>query len=139
MNARGYLYKIGVLALLTCTFAACDGGGGGSSLPPVGPSIAGKWTGLFFIQGVPGSEEEIRASIRQDGDAVVIATTRAETATGHRLTGTIDESGEIFLTDALDGETWTTINTPATENFVEIADFRRDISDSAIAFIRLSR
>lgn len=120
--------------------SACGGGGGGAA--PVGPSIAGgNWAGVYFVEGRSGVEE-IKASISQNGDVVKISTTKAE-GVGRLFTGSIDASGDMALTDAYDGELWTTYRIPAAENFIEIDDFTRRPSPSdpspPLQIIQLSR
>jgi hypothetical protein len=98
----------------------CDGGGGGSA-PPVGPDIRGKWEGIFFTEGA-GNAEDITARIGQDGDAVVIKTSKS-TPPGQRFTGSMAPDGFMTLTDASDGETWSTLSGNATESYIRIEDF----------------
>lgn len=89
------------------------------------PKIAGAWRGTYYTRGY-GLEQpgvSISAQIRQDGDAVIINTTL--TGVGANLTGTIDSDGDMRLTDAYDGEIWTTHYRPATPSFIQIADFLR--------------
>lgn len=112
------------LLLTACGLAtACDLGGGGSSRStPVGPDLQGKWTGEFYIMRAANPRREaITATIKHDGDAIIIKTSKS--GVGANLTGTIDADGEIVATDPLDGETWTTILGPATADRVRIADF----------------
>ena len=85
------------------------------------PRISGQWSGSFFQTNASGSEA-ITATIRQNRDAIVIETSKAEPP-GQRFTGGIDANGDLTMTDASDGETWTTYFGPVTTNFVKIADF----------------
>lgn len=137
MHALRTFLGTAFLTVVACSLMACDGGGGGSSAPPVGPSIKGKWTGVYYINPVSGSEREVKATIKQDGDAIIIKTDLE--GIGEKFTGTIDEGGDMFLTDNFDGEIWTTHFMPVTESRVQIADYRFDISDDAIAIIDLTR
>jgi len=88
-----------------------------------GPSIAGRWKGTFF-DPVANSTQGIRASISQEGDQVTIDTTLTDV--GSFLTGVIRSDGHIRLTDAWDGETWTTHGGPATSSHIVIQDFVHD-------------
>jgi hypothetical protein len=90
---------------------------------PTGVSIAGRWKGTFF-DPVANTTQGIRASISQDGDQVTIDTTLPDV--GSFLTGTIRPNGHIRLTDAWDGETWTTHAGPATSSHIIIQDYVRD-------------
>lgn len=88
-----------------------------------GVSIAGRWKGTFF-DPVANTTQGIRANISQDGDQVTIDTTLPDI--GSYLTGTIRPNGHIRLTDAWDGETWTTHAGPATPSHMIIQDYVRD-------------
>jgi len=89
---------------------------------PVGADIHGKWSGVFYQTDSPGSSVSIRASISQDGDAIVMKTDKS-TPPGQRFTGTITASASLTLTDASDGETWTSYGTRAQSDYVAISDF----------------
>jgi hypothetical protein len=118
-----------MLLLAAVGYVGCDGGGGGSSSPPVGPSIGGQWAGRFYVaRSSNPNERAITATIRQDGDAVMIATSLV--GIGARLTGTIDAAGSMVLIDGFDGEIWTTFFGPATAASVTVADFLRPPSDT---------
>jgi hypothetical protein len=89
--------------------------------PAAVPRIGGKWTGSFFVTDKAGSTP-LKATIRQSNDAIVITTNLAEPP-GQMFSGGITTSGKMTLTDAFDGEIWTTFFGPATTDFVKIADF----------------
>ena len=112
------------LAMLTSLVLIMPGCGGsdGDSAPPVGPNLNGAWTGRFFVMNGGGDDNElVTATIGHNGDAVAIRTSR--TGIAANLTGTITPDGSLRLTDAFDGETWTSYFRKATSNRVEIADF----------------
>lgn len=131
------VFLAGSLALFTSCDSGGSGGGGGDAANRVGPDLQGKWAGTFAIQGVPGSTQEITARVTHKKDTIVIKTSKD--MEGSKLTGNIDEGGDMFLTDNFDGETWTTRFGPATETSIVVVDFRRDISDTAASIIRLNR
>lgn len=109
------------LVLLVGLHCGCDGGGE-APLPPVGPSIGGQWAGRFFVaESSDIRDQAVTATIRQNGDAVIIETSLV--GVGARLTGAIDAEGNMVLTDPFDGETWTTFFGPATPTAVTVADF----------------
>lgn len=118
------LLPLSVLLAVGLLAVGCDSGGGSGSTP-VGPDIRGKWSGSFYsIRLDPPRRQPVTATIQQDGDAVIIKTSR--TGTGANLTGTIDAKGNMKLTDAFDGELWTTYYGPATATRVRILDFLYD-------------
>lgn len=100
--------------------SGCDGGGGGGP-SVVGPNLNGDWSGDFFI--TDGSvDRTLTAHIDHKGTNVTIRTSRTS-GTAVLLTGHIDVEGNMVLTDGFDGETWTTIEGPATTNHILIEDF----------------
>lgn len=103
------------LALLGCD------GDGEDRAPPVGADIAGRWSGVYYVEG--HTRIPITAKIAQDGDAVRIVTSK-KNPPGQRFTGRIDEEGLLTLTDASDGQTWTSL-APATHDHVIIGDYIR--------------
>ena len=127
------------LLIATVVLQGCNGGNdtGGSNLGRRGlsshsssgsnPSLLnlnGQWVGSLSVLGDmdPGGTS-IRATVNQQGDAITIHTNL--TSIGGNLSGTIDADGWIQLTDAFDGETWTTYFLKATGNRIQIADFLR--------------
>lgn len=133
-------WGLALLLVLAGTGAGCNKGG--DSQPPVGPSIGGDWTGRYFARYANRPEVALTATIRQDGEAIMIRTSLV--GVGAHFTGTIDPSGDMTLTDAFDAEIWTTRYRPATSNFVQIADFLRapepeDLGETPIQIIELRR
>ena len=96
---------------------------GSDSKTPVGPRIGGKdWTGVYYIEG-ERYPEEITARVGQDGDRVTIVTSR-QSAPGRRFTGTVNEEGDLELTDSDDGELWTNLDR-TSEAHIRIGDYVR--------------
>lgn len=131
-----------VLAVLVAAAAAGCTSSDDDPAPPVGPAVGGSWVGHYFDRGGSRQDTPITATIRQDGDAIMIRTSLV--GVGANLTGTIDAAGDMRLTDAFDGEIWTTHYRPATTNFVQIADFLRqpepeDQGATPIQIIELTR
>ncbi|HMO52501.1 MAG TPA: hypothetical protein PKE26_14710 [Kiritimatiellia bacterium] len=85
------------------------------------PKIAGKWSGNFYRTDTQ-NRRPLEATITQNKEAVTITTTRTG-GIGVNFAGTITPEGRMTLTDAYDGETWTTYFGPATTNRIAIADF----------------
>ena len=124
--------------------AGCGGGsgdGGASALSPLGsrqqqmeatnqaaavasapaaPSIDGSWRGVF-LDATTGGRRSLTASITQDGDTVTIDTSLS--GLGGYFTGTIQSDGFLWLTDAWDGETWTTLGGAASGSYIVIQDY----------------
>ena len=117
--AAGYvgtgLATLCVFALLT----GCDGGDGGSS-SPVGADLSGSWSGSYENEET-GSSASISATVRQDGNGVTINTDKGGPP-GQSLSGSIDASGNMTMTDAADGEVWTSYR-PATSSRIVISDY----------------
>jgi len=113
----------GLLAVLVVAALAlgCGSGSGHKRSPPVGPNITGRWNGEYFRTD-RSSRTALTATIRQDGDAIWINTSKAE-GRARSFTGTMDEDGEMSLTDAYDGQHWTSEYGPATTNRVVIGDY----------------
>lgn len=109
----------GVLYFLT--LRSLSGCGGDEGIPPVGPSIAGEWSGEFYRTD-RAVHYPLQAWISQSGDAVVIETNKGE-GRACLLTGTIREDGHMRMIDAYDGEIWTTHWEPATEHHIRLADY----------------
>ncbi len=102
-------------------FAACNDSGGDSGPAPVGPDISGQWEGVYYREN-SSKRVAIHAEIQQEGDAVVINTDKTSPPAQH-FTGRISNDGDMVLTDASDGETWTTHRGAATTEHVQIMDF----------------
>lgn len=128
---------VAMVALLT----ACNLGSSSSDRNPIGPDLDGEWSGEFYIMRAQNPRRQaITATIRHEGDAVILKTSK--TGIGANLTGTIDEDGNMLMIDALDGEDWTTYFGPATENWLRLADFIWDPllgAQSPLAVIDLRR
>ena len=110
---------------------------------PVGAAVGGSWKGTFFNPET-GERESISASIDQNADALVITTTKSQPP-AQMFTGTINSNAVVRVTDAHDGETWTSIFGPVSNKFFKIGDFNRgpmagdDPEDFPISVIELSR
>ncbi|MDF3128004.1 hypothetical protein P0Y35_02225 [Kiritimatiellaeota bacterium B1221] len=126
---NGYVPALMLLFLL-CSSCSDSGGGedsefGESSASSSGgiPQVKGAWTGHYVVYGGSGAfdGQPVTAKIKQGGDAVVINTNLP--TIGRMLTGTINSHGEMTLTDAYDGEVWTTLYGSATSDLIRIADF----------------
>ena len=123
MQIHRYPCALVIVGMLVLFLPGC-GGGDGDGGPPVGPDLNGAWTGNFYIQNGGGDDNEaVTATIRHIGDAVIIQTSR--TGIAANLTGTISADGSLRLTDAFDGEIWTSFYRDATASRVQVADFVR--------------
>ena len=121
-----------VLSLAGCN----DGSGGGGGSSSSGLTIGGKWSGRYVN---PSQSMSLSAEISQQGNSVIISTTKS--GVGHLLTGTITDGGNLRLTDSYDGETWTSYG-PVTANSIRIRDYLYDPelgSDSPEQDIYLNR
>lgn len=118
-----YMILTGLVVGLVAAGLGCDDGD--SRDTPVGPDLQGEWGGRYFVERSSDSREEtITATVSHRGNAIVIKTSK--TGAGATFTGTIDADGDMTLTDANDGETWTTYFGPARSNAFRIADFLFD-------------
>ena len=121
MNSRFSAFAVAALVSVAALLEGCGGGGGGGGPSVIGPNLNGSWAGDFFI--TDGSiDRTLTAEIEHSGTNITIRTSRTA-GTAVLLTGWIDDEGNMQLTDAFDGETWTTIDGPATTNHVLIEDF----------------
>lgn len=122
-----------LLAGLGIAVGCNDSGGTPSAMAAVTPptnaaqnnlKLGGTWTGSASIRG-DGSPAglPVTATVRQNGDAITIRTSL--TALGANFSGAIEEDGNLVLTDAFDGETWTTHFQKPTNNHIQIADYVR--------------
>lgn len=120
MSSRSAAFLLAGVVSIASLLEGCGGGGGGG--PGVtGPNLNGSWEGDFYI--TDGSvDRTLTAEITHEGTNITIRTSRTA-GTGMLLTGRIDAEGNMVLTDGFDGETWTTIEGPATTNHVLIEDF----------------
>ena len=127
--------------LISPAYSLVSGGGGGSgnSGPaPVGPHVGGRWSGEYRNDDT-GESISLTAEIDQEGNQIFITTSK--TGVGHYLSGTIDQDGYIRVTDAYDGQIWTSGGT-ITSTSLTIDDYthRPTIdNDPALQLIVLSR
>ena len=150
MRMMGFVCIRGAAVLATAAWlAGCGGGedGGGTSLSPLAgrqqsaeatnpvasaaaspavASIAGSWRGVF-LDATTGGRESLTARITQNGDTVTIDTSLS--GLGGFFTGTIQSDGFLWLTDAADGETWTTLGGAASPSYIVIQDYVTDPDD----------
>lgn len=106
---------------------------------PALPSLAGSWRGVF-LDATTGGREALTARITQDGDSLTITTSLA--GLGGHFTGTIQGDGFLWLTDAWDGETWTTLGGAAASSYIVIQDYVTnpdDPDEQLLNTIELSR
>lgn len=145
---RGWLALVLAVALNGCgggssrsDKASNNPSGATASKRLVGPNLNGKWEGTFTVIGDGLNDSTpLTATIRHTGNSVYVKTSLV--GIGANLTGTINAVGDMYLTDAYDGETWTTHFGPASSTSVRIADFAEDPSlsdDPAIEVIDLVR
>ena len=86
--------------------------------------LGGKWTGSASVLGDNDAGGfAITATVTQKGNAITIRTSLP--TLGANFSGMIEEDGNLRLTDAFDGETWTTHFQKPTNNRIQIADFVR--------------
>ncbi|MBP7829861.1 MAG: hypothetical protein KA248_08085 [Kiritimatiellae bacterium] len=88
---------------------------------PVGPDIRGRWSGVYYRTD-SAARTALTASIRQEGDAVTITTSKSE-GRAQLLTGTIFENGDLDMIDGYDGQEWTSFYGPATATHILLADY----------------
>lgn len=125
-----------VLFLTCCFFIGCnDSNDSGETIqPPPGKGssgngsitlrLSGSWRGSASVLGdLDSGGVSITAFVQQSGDAITIRTSLS--TLGANLSGSIDSDNCIRLTDAYDGEVWTTHFQKATDNHIQIADFLR--------------
>ena len=114
MSTIGWLAAL----VLVMPLAGCNDSGGGAA--PAGLNMSGDRSGEYSS---PVQAVSVNAKITQDGDALVIETTKA--GNGHLLTGRIDADGKIWVMDAGTGQTWTTTGTTAA-NVLTLQDYYYD-------------
>lgn len=112
---------LGVLMALAL-IGGCNSGGGGTGGNPgaAGIDLSGSWTGEYIS---PAQTVPLTAKIRQSGDSVIIQTTKS--GPGNLLTGTMGPTGDLLLTDAFDGETWTSYG-QVSGHHIRIRDYFYD-------------
>jgi hypothetical protein len=94
-----------------------DGGGVPGT---AGINLSGSWTGEYTS---PGVRVPLSARILQNGNAVIINTTKDGVA--NFLTGTMGPDGFLFLTDSVDAETWTSYGEVTANSFL-VRDYLYD-------------
>ena len=91
-------------------FASCNDGKEDKGKPGVGQSVPGKnWSGYLYATD-ESDRTVVKAVISQEGkegEAVV----------------TFETSGKMLVTDAFDGEWWSTFFGPAHGNYIKLADY----------------
>jgi hypothetical protein len=117
-----------------------DGSSNDTTTDPVGADIAGEWAG-YYENDETGESEAITATVGQDGDAVTIITSKIGVA--HQLSGAISTDASLYMTDAYDGQTWTS-QRAATHNSLELGDYTYtpeggDAPEPPLQFIQLYR
>jgi len=139
-----YLFLLIFISIGLIGIWGCGSDGGDSGPEVIGPKVAGSnWSGFYF-NSATGFQENLTATITHISNDVVIVTSKVNPP-AQRLTGTISTNGTMVLTDASDGETWTTFFGPVTRDFVKVADFSRVPDDQEvdinvpIKFVELSR
>jgi hypothetical protein len=115
-------------------WAGCDGDD--SNRSSVGPDISGGWSGRYYY--TDGSvDQSVKASVVVNGGSVFMETNLPDT--GRLLTGSMGSDGHLFMTDAHDGETWTTIHGPVSSGHIELLDFAHGAGSSTLRVIELNR
>ena len=90
------------------------------SVPPVGPSIEGSWSGELRL--INYGTEAVTAQITQNGGDIEIETT-STLPYGRYFSGTINKSGYIYVMDADTGQTWTTLEGNASSHHIRLYDY----------------
>jgi hypothetical protein len=106
---------IGLLACVMLAASGCEDNNEGSSSVP---DISGDWSGFYQFPG--GTQVPLSATVGVNGNDLFVMTTLSGTA--HLLTGTINEHGRVFLTDAYDGDTWS-VEVPVTSHAIYLIDY----------------
>lgn len=126
-------FFLGLAVATVGTTIGCGGGGGDDDggPPVIGPNLNGSnWRGFYF-NGESGFMENLTATITHTSNAVVVVTSKTAPP-AQQFTGTIDAGGKMELTDAYDGEQWTTFFGNASNRFVKVADFARPPLDATL-------
>ncbi len=102
--------------------------------------LSGKyWAGEFYrTDDYEGTQQDITASITQNGSYVVVVTTSLE-GLGHQLVGKIYSNNHLLLYDQYDGEDWTTHYGPASDHYVLLADYVWNMHGHPLNMISLHR
>jgi hypothetical protein len=112
-----------MLCILVVIAASCGGDDGPAAVAGL-PAIAGNdWVGVWYDTERSG-RSSLRATIRVDGNAVRVESSRPAGSTARVLTGSLDSTGAMRLTDGADGEVWSTFFGPASTNFIKLADYK---------------
>jgi hypothetical protein len=98
--------------------AGCDDERNSANQAPIGPDVRGEWSGFYQFPG--GPRVPVSATVDQNGSDLFVMTTLPDM--GRLLTGTMNEWGWLFLTDANDGDTWTA-SEPVTPNSMYLIDY----------------
>jgi hypothetical protein len=99
--------------LMLVLLAGCGGGDGDGGGEPTFLDLSGDWSGRYVG---PDGDQDLEATITQEQDALTITTSLE--GIGHSFAGSIDTNNEILLTDAFDGETWSSYGIVATNSFL---------------------
>ena len=99
------------LALIMALLAGCGGDDGDDG--PTYLKLAGSWSGRYVS---PDVNRDLEATITQERDALTIETSLQNI--GRSFTGTIDTNNQITVTDAYDGETWTSYGPVTSSSFL---------------------
>lgn len=148
---HGPMISMGAALVAAATLAGCGGGdsdgapprrGGLRSTSADGDNVvtaassalrlAGRWNGTFY-NAQTGRNGSISATIGQEGTVVTLDTSLS--GLGGYFTGTVDAAGNMWLTDAWDGELWTTHMGPATGAYLVIQDYVDDPDGSGTRFL----
>jgi len=116
MNRFGVLARLAPLLIVAGLLGGCNESEGGSA-SPTGLDLRGSWSGEYVR---PGVREPLKAKVIQDGDAIIIQTSRQ--TVGRLLTGYMNSNADLSMTDGYDGELWTSA-TPATPNRIYLHDY----------------
>ena len=118
MNKKRSLRRVWGFLLMMVLLAGCGGGDGDDG--PTFLDLSGDWSGRYVG---PDGDQDLQATITQEQDALIITTSLQ--GIGQLFTGNIDTNNEITLTDAYDGEIWTSHGIVATHSFL-VRDYLYD-------------
>lgn len=94
---------------------------------PVGPDLRGSdWHG--YLDVVHGSKESVSASVKQNGNYIVI-TTSSNQSYGKKFIGNTTSSGRIEAYDQNSGEIWSTDKGNASKNRIDLYDYVDNYKD----------
>lgn len=95
--------------------------------------ISGNWSGSY--DSGEGSGDSVSAAISQNGRSVFIETSLS--GRGHLLSGEINGSGEMFMTDHFDFEIWT-VREAVTSSRIVLIDYVA-VGGSGLRYLTLTR